>query len=266
MSARVCGHCGAENDDTRVFCADCGTRLPELPAASGGASSAAGKSAPPLPGTFRSKSKGPQRPPGSGSRSVASVLFWQLVSVLVTGAILAAIVQMARRPDQIPPMMAPDPGRANATFDAMRAGASAAGPSSWVLNQAAINEYLATTIQMKSSDSPSIFRAEYVRTFVTLQEGAFDLVIQQKFLGGECFFRLHGVPETSPSGVGAQFTGASIGRLPVHPALLRLMDPLFRQVFLGLEQTTDELRKAKDVVITPSEVTFQWPGAGSPSL
>jgi len=197
---------------------------------------------------------------------VVSVLFWQLVSVLVTGAILAAIVQMARRPDHIPPMMTPDARRSNVTFDAMRAGASGANPSSWVLNQAAINEYLATTIQMKSAESPSIFRAEYVRTFVTLDEGAFNLVIQQKFLGGECFFLLHGVPEKSAAGLGAQFTGASIGRLPIHPSLLRVIDPLFRQVFIGLEQTTDELRKARDVVITPSEVTFQWPGAGSPSL
>jgi len=261
---RVCQHCGTENDDTRVFCSNCGTRLPAVEAGSAAAplASSAGASAPPLPGAFRPTAKKllkPVKQGGGASALKLSSFFW----TLVLAALLAAIIQMAREPDDIPPVTGANAAAAGETLSTLRKLLASPQPSSWTVNANAINQFLETTIQMQpSATGASAVTVEFQRTFLKLQEGCFKLGIEQKFLGRNFYFLLDGRPEASGSGLDVKWSGGSIGRLPVHPALIPVFFRLFQPTITGLEQPLDLLRQAGSVTITPSDATFQCPGTG----
>lgn len=273
---RACQHCGMENDDTRVFCSNCGTRLPAVEAVSEVAApkapqiavkppavSTAGASAPPLPRAFRPSVKKPVKPVKKGTSALSlSPLFW----TLVLAALLAAIIQMAREPDNIPPKVgasAGATGAASATLSTLRELVTSPQPSSWTVNGKAINQFLETTIQMKPSIvDASAVTVEFQRAFVQLQEGSFQLGIEQKFLERHFYFLLEGQPEASGSGLEVKWSGGSIGRLPVHPALIPVFLRLFQPTITGLAQPLDLLRQTSLVKITPVDATFQCPGTG----
>lgn len=263
MRGRACQACGMSNDETRVFCSNCGTRLEgeivELGGSEGGETKPL--TAPPLPGSgfARRRVKRPVGAPRSGGGRV----FSQLVFTAVIGAFLAAIIQMARTPDGIPPREGASVANARETLDQLRAAAASPLPTTWVINRTAINEFLVTTIQMESKGGSGL-SAQFQRTFVVLERGSFELGIEQRFLARSLYFLLRGVAEPGDSGMDVRWVGGSIGRLPVHPALLPALEYLYRPSFGGLAQAVEPLAGTRRVTISPADVTFEWPGTHTP--
>jgi len=275
MSA--CPHCASENDETRVFCSNCGTRLPVPdPAGAAGSGAQAGPgsvvmkagagTAPPLPGVAR---KGPLKPARSShgqERGWFGFLASAFLSTAAVAAVLACLIQMAREPDRIPQVIGIDTAAANETFATLRELTSSAKPSSWTVNSKAVNQFLETTIQMKPSGSAqSLLNAEFQRAFIRLNSGNFDLGIDQKFLGQHLYLILNILPESTESGLGATLTGGSIGRLPVHPSLFPVFLWFFEPTITGLSQPLELLKKVKSVTVTPEDATLKWPGTGTPA-
>src|SRR5664279_2411570 len=97
---RACQHCGGENDDTRVFCSNCGIRLPEAapsdPTDSAGRPSAgSGLAAPPLPGVPYKRPDRRSQPssrPASAERGVTGFLVSSLFWLVVVSATLACLI------------------------------------------------------------------------------------------------------------------------------------------------------------------------------
>lgn len=271
MSARVCGQCGTENDATRVFCANCGSRLPETTIEPGTAVATneiprAGRSAPELPGARQPVRRSKGKPALSQAAPSASVgrLFSQILSTALLGAALAAIIQIARVPDGVPAVQSANPAATSERMETLQAGASATQPSLWVVNQDAANEAIATIIQMKPDVSGSVVNARFVRAAVSFDAGFFEFFIQQKFLGRDLYLTLRGVVRSSGNGCTVEWVGGSAGRLPVAPALLQVYARLFGQVFLGLEQATGFLSRAGDIRFEPGKATVQWTGRPAP--
>ena len=274
---RACQHCGASNDDTRVFCGNCGVRLtaPEPaastkaagrpPAGTGPGLPTAGVAAPPLPGVpVRRRPKPSSRPSSDRERGVTGFLIGGLLSVAVVSATLACLIQMARKPDNVPPAVGIDTAAARETFVTLRELGSSATPIKWTVNGKAINQFVETTIGMKRSDlGASVMSARFQRAFVNLHKGSFALSIEQKFLGTDLYFLLEFEPAVTESGLRAKPTGGAIGRLPVHPALAPVFLRLFEPTIAGLSQPLELLKKAKSVTITPDAATLQWPGTGT---
>lgn len=113
-----------------------------------------------------------------------------------------------------------------------------------------------------STVDASAVTVEFQRAFVQLQEGSFQLGIEQKFLERNIYFLLEGQPEASGSGLDVKWSGGSIGRLPVHPALIPVFLRLFQPTITGLAQPLDLLRQTSSVKISPVDATFQCPGTG----
>lgn len=265
MNVKACVSCGFENDATRVFCTNCGTRLPEELTASKqpDIDLPASRSAPSI-GTFRpGQSIHPhkQKQPGSGG-----ALFSQLVFTAAMGAIIATLIQMARTPDNIPVAAAPNAAGAQKTFEALQQCAASPSSKTWTLNAGAINEFVISTIQMVPASQSSSLQAEFRRAFVKLNNGEVDFFIEQRFLTRDLYFRLGFVPETGTDGLTARVVGASIGRLPIHPALVPALMPVFNPSLAGLEQATTILHKASAATITPTDVLIKWPGSAPTSL
>ena len=277
---RSCQHCGVDNDDTRVFCGNCGTRLPEVDATAPSAPSApagvsgnpaagtgAGLAAPPLPGVPykrpNRKSRETSRPEPA-ERGVTGFLVSSLLWLVVISATLACVIQMVREPDNIPAVVGVDTSAAHETFSTLKVLVASPRPLSWTVNSKAINQYLESTVEMKLGDAglPAL-SARFQRAFVKLNKGSFSLYIDQKFLGSHLYFVLALEPETTKSGLGVRTAGGGIGRMPVHPALMPVFLRLFQPTIAGLSQPLELLKKAKSVTITPDDATLQWPGTGN---
>ncbi|MEI6279151.1 MAG: hypothetical protein WCQ16_07195 [Verrucomicrobiae bacterium] len=185
----------------------------------------------------------------------------ELLLAAFLGAILAGVVQMAREPDRIPPCCAANASVAGEMLAALRELASSKRPISWTINQTAVNEFLATTIRMKPSDSTwSGPGAKFQRAFVRMDTGRLALGVEQQFLGRRLYFFLDVIPEPSPQGMGAKVVGGTIGRLPVPPVLLPAFLRLFEPTISGLSQPLALIRQAKSVTVNPVDATLQWAG------
>ncbi len=272
---RACQHCGGENDDTRIFCSNCGTRLPEAspsdPADSAGKPSAAaapGLAAPPLPGGPQRQTRPGRRSkrssqPAAAEREVTGVLVSNLIWLAVVSATLACLIQMVREPDAIPAPVGTDTLAAHETFSTLKDLVSSPKAISWTINSKAINQFLESTIEMKSDDAgTSSMRVRFQRAFVKLDKGSFTLCVDQKFFGTHLYLLLDLKPESTASGLRAKPAGGAIGRMPVHPALMPVFLRLFEPTIAGLSQPLEFLKMAKSVTITPHDATLQWPGTG----
>ena len=271
---RACQHCGTENDDTRVFCANCGTRLPALGSAEATESPAqasaapglpaAGVTAPPLPVPSYRKTKRPPQPAPAAERSATGFLISSLFWLTVVSATLACLIQMVREPDNIPAAVGIDTAAARETFSMLKKIGEAPQPIKWTINSKAINQYLESSIEMKPAEAglPSL-SARFQRAFVKLHTGNLTLYVDQKFLGTNLYFLLNFEPENPGPGLRVRPTGGSIGRLPVHPVMMPVFLRLFEPTIAGLSQPLDLLKKATSVALTPDDATLQWPGTGT---
>jgi hypothetical protein len=185
-------------------------------------------------------------------------LFW----IAALGALLAALIQMAREPDRIPPAVGADSAASKATFATLSELASSPTAASWTVNGKAINQFLETTIQMKPAAGGAL-TPSFQRAFISLRAGDFSLGIEQLFLGRHLYFVLDAVPTLTAGHLGAKATGGAIGRLPVHPLLVPLFLRLFEPTLGGLSQPAGFLTQAKSVTLTPDDATLEWPGTGT---
>lgn len=271
---RACQHCGTENDDTRVFCANCGTRLPALGSAEATESPAqasavpglptAGVTAPPLPVPSYRKPKRTSQPAPVAERSATGFLISSLFWLAVVSAMLACLIQMVREPDNIPAALGVDTAAARETFSTLKNLGASSKPISWTVNSKAINQYLESSIEMKPAEAGlSGLSARFQRAFVKLHKGNLTLYVDQKFLGADLYFFLDLEPENAGAGLKVKPTGGGVGRLPVHPLLMPVFLRLFEPTITGLSQPLEFLKKAKSAALTPDAATLQWPGTGT---
>ncbi len=261
---QACEHCGAENDHTRVFCGNCGTRLPEGSADSPAGSAPIVGSAPPLPGASVPKKPALKKRAPATERTLIGFLISNLLWLAIVSATLAAVVQMVRAPDNIPSVVGANTGAARETFATLKEVSESTKPIHWIVNAASINQYLETTIAMNSGEA-SALRAKFLRCFVILGNGNFSLGIDQQFLETHLYFLLKLEPVMAGTGMGARPVAGSIGRLPIHPSLLPAFQRLFKPTVEGLQPALKLLQRAKGIKLTPNDATLQWPDTKSSS-
>jgi hypothetical protein len=168
---------------------------------------------------------------------------------------------MAREPDNLPHAVGVDTAAAEETFSTLRELASSSKPISWTINRSAINQFLETTVAAKREGAaPSIFTAAFQRAFVRLKAGGGSLGIDQLFLGRNFYFLLDLQPESSNGRLAAKPIGGSIGRMPIHPALIPVFIRLFEPTIGALSQPLELVNRAQSVTITPDDAALQWPG------
>ena len=100
---KICTACNTENDDTRVFCLECGQRLPQSVPGSPAASTqkAPGASAPALPSARSVKKPLPRKstaPIGTWVSLFFNLLFWAVLAGLVFGIYLVSQAPGVIRP------------------------------------------------------------------------------------------------------------------------------------------------------------------------
>ena len=261
-----CSQCSHENDVTRVFCQNCGMRL-ERP--EGTEPFIAGNT--PVAGRPTGKKKGFSFPGGEALRGGLWKFLRGIVFTAMIAALLAAFVQMARKPDGIPDAKPANEAQASNLFQGIKAFSQTIYPRALDLTQDQANNYLATRVVPEvSAQSGSILRGQFERAFVVMGNGDAQFFVEQRFRDWPVFLSLTCAPEAGTDEVsGAKIvtmrvTGGGIGRLRLNTRLLPYLQKNLESVIASLPDATDVLRKASNVTFVPGVAKLSWSGTKSP--
>ncbi len=250
MSGTKCGQCGHDNDPTRVFCQNCGTRLDREEAAPTSPTTT------PVPVKRTSKRQGPSL--------VAMLLQFLkgLISLAFLGAVIALFIQLGRHPDGLPEPVQVNDAQAADVFNAVKTFATSTFRRTLDLKQEQVNNYLASRVASASADEGGVTAgAQFGRAFVVCQDGKFQFFVERKYVGLSFYFYVDCEPLAGPEGATAFVKGGGIGRVRLPAQLLgpvqaRVIDPVVE----ALAEPLEILRQANQVAIEPGVVRLGWSG------
>ncbi|HEY5812265.1 MAG TPA: zinc ribbon domain-containing protein [Terrimicrobiaceae bacterium] len=245
-----CTQCGHENDHTRVFCQNCGARLErtvgEEPTISGPTKVAAER-------RFR------MRAASAGCLGTVASLVRGIISMAILAALLAVGIQMARPPDGLPPAQKINEAEAGQLFHMLQVISAGDYARSIDVSQAQANNYLASSIVPDTAaNTKSWFRADFSRAFVVIKSGELDFFVEQRLFGWPIYTYLLTAPAGSSGKLSLRVTGGGIGRMPLHPRLIPLLEVVLRPVIATTSEAAVVLETADDVVLTPEAAKLNW--------
>ena len=259
---KICTACNTENDDTRVYCLNCGQRLPDPKPGSnpGFAEKNANVSAPHIPLAAQTEKKSiPRKAPNTG-RNFAS-LFFNLLFWAVLAALVFAIYLVSQAPGVIRPAVEKDVAASAGLASFFRKASTTPG-GAWMGSEESINRFLLENVKLVPVAGPLGIHTEFKRCFVKLGEGNLDFVMEQSLEGYPLYFSLQLQPYTQDGDLKVRMTGATLGRLPVPapvvPFILRIWQPCFD----SLGAIVDSLDTANSASVTPKSLVVRWPGKG----
>ena len=245
MIKLICPECRHENEAERIYCHDCGARLDR---------SALAKVMP-----KQEDAKETQRRLKSmldPQRAKIRHMFFK-VSKLVLGAFgLAMLIQMLLPPDvpgpvksaELPPQIGLDLEGAMAT----------PGAAPLRYTEAEVNAYLVNALKSKQAALSKLLKFE--RTLVSFDKNLCRITAQHS-LFGYSFYTATANTVTLQSGAFAVSNkGGSIGRMPVHPFVMKYADLVFGDLWTALDRERKSVAKMgaiefhpQTVIITPKQ-------------
>ncbi|HEY5753680.1 MAG TPA: zinc ribbon domain-containing protein [Chthoniobacterales bacterium] len=237
MSVLKCPQCEYQNEEQRVYCHQCGTKLPQAGFA-GGYGPAQNQ---PLRNT-----QPRQIQAASGS------FFGRFFRVILWSAFVAALIQGARSPDDIPAPLPPGGGEApNFTRDFQ---AAAAAPRRLVYQEQAVNAFLQSKLKARAGVLPAHI-AHFERAFVNLGDGKLRLTKEYQLLGYPIYVAGVFKPSISGGALHVNTDSGAVGRLPIAGLIFDRIDTLvFSEFVEGLRAERAALATLKSVTIRPGEV------------
>jgi hypothetical protein len=245
MIKLICPECRRENLPERIYCHDCGARLDR---------SALAKIA----------------PKGEDPKAAQRRLRWMLdpqrgklrrmffkVSKLILGACaLAALIQLLLPPDVPPPVKSADfPPQINLEIENATIKRSVA-PLRYT--EAQVNAYLGGALKSKQATLSKLLQFE--RAIVNFDENVCRVTAERSLFGYSIFMATSNKVTLQDGKLIASNTGGSIGRLPIHPALMKYGDLIFSDLWTALEREKKSVAKMgaiefhpKEVVLTPKQ-------------
>ena len=256
MKSIKCSQCGHENDSTRVFCQECGARLERV---AGDEATISAPTKVPAASRFRGR---------AATTGLAGTIFGfirGLVSTAILAAILAAFIQMARQPDDVPPAQPANEVQAGQLLHTVQVFSGSNYARTVDISQAQANNYLAASIVPDPATSNSIFRADFSRAFVVIRSGELKFFVEQRLFGWPIYMYLITVPAPAGGKASLRVTGGGIGRMPITPRLMPLLEGIMRPVIASTSEAVTVLESADEILFAPSTAKLSWkarkPGA-----
>jgi hypothetical protein len=245
-----CGQCGHENDPTRVFCQNCGAGL-ERNTDDDPAISAPTKV--PAEARFRGRAV------SAGFAAAVFGFIRRLVSTAILAALLAVLIQMARKPEDVPPAQPANEVQAGQLLHAVQVLSGSNYARTMDISQAQANNYLASSIVPDpATGHSSMFRADFSRAFVVIKSGELEFFVEQRFYGWPIYMYLAAAPDTSGGKLSLRVTGGGIGRMPLNIRLVPLIQGIMRPVISSTSEAATVLATADEIVLTPSMARLNW--------
>jgi hypothetical protein len=218
MTTLICPECQRENEAERIFCHACGARLDRSGLARQEAASEK---------TEQTRQR-VQRlfDPRRGRLRGAFFAFCKLI---LAAFVTAGILQMVLRPEL------PSPAREiglpeQINFDLEKV---LQYHRQLQYSQEQVNAYLAYALKAKqrSLDKPLL---TFKRAFISFGEGTCTITVERSLFGYSLYQCAIYKVNVAGGKIAASSEGGSIGRLPVHPAVMRYADTIFNDLWSAL--------------------------------
>jgi hypothetical protein len=244
-----CGHCGYQNEAERVYCHECGSKLD--------------RSILPKDEDKGEKTESPEQArkriakmtnPNSAK---ASQVAKTACSVLIYSAVLAAILSMIQKPDDVPEVSKELSQRFISSE--MMDLTNSAVPSRVDFSESEVNSYLRQTLKNKDGALPG---TEFKGAYVNLLPGAIRVGSEQNLFGlpiyAGAMFRL----EVKDGKFTATPIGGNIGRLAIHPAAMRYNQYLFEKLWGALNRERKQMDHLQAIEVQKGTITLVSKGGG----
>jgi hypothetical protein len=245
MIKLVCPECQRQNEPERIYCHDCGARLDR---------SALAKVAPKLEDHKATQRRLKQMlDPG---RLRLRLMFFKISRLLLGACALAVLIEMFR-----PPIGLPERPKSlelqQITMDLEKATTShSAAPLQYSADQ--VNAYLANVTRTKQAALSKFLQFE--RALVNFDEGACRITAERSLLGFSVFHAISHKVSLQNGTLTAVNNGGSLGRMPIHPMIMKYGDILFTDLWAVLDREKKLVSKMgtvefhpKLVILTPKQ-------------
>ena len=273
---KSCADCATENDDTRIFCLNCGARLPEAsqPSSSSLRTSSVGALAPPLP--LKDKNARLRRT-GHVNPLVGAFRFSMRMLPLGFLAICALAVYLALQGSAEPnhpttsatqdsgispsgkriPVPVPDPQSIQRSIAALQAAARSRN-GAWSADQSTLTDILCHYLNDSTLNGPGGVHIQIDSTTVALEEGRATILLDTRWesLRLQCAVVL--APETRSGGLKARVLSGRIGRLPLSGPAASLLAWVFEPSLAKLEPVLSITESATQASISPKKLVIRW--------
>jgi hypothetical protein len=241
MIKLICPECRRENEAERIYCHDCGARLDRTALAK---VAPKGEDAKETHRRLRSLLD-PQR--------VKMRLMFFKVSKLVLGAFAtAALVQMLLPPD-LPPRTKSGEFPPQINLDIENAAMNHNAPP-LRYTDAQVNAYLGSALKSKQAALSKLLQFE--RAVVNFDENVCRITAERSLFGFSVFTGTSAKVTLENGTLKASNTGGTIGRLPVHPFLMKYADPIFSDLWAALERERKAVSKMSAIEFHPQAVVL----------
>jgi hypothetical protein len=241
MIKLICPECRRENEPERIYCHDCGARLDR---------SALAK-APPK-GEDVKETRRRLKTMLDPQRAKMRLMFFK-VSKLILGALAtAAVVQMILPPD-VPPRAKTGEFPPQINLDLENAAMNH-GVAPMQYTEAQVNAYLGSALKSKQAALSTLLQFE--RAFVSFDEAVCRITAERSIYGFSFFTSTSAKVTVQNGAVIASNNGGSIGRLPVHPFIMKYGDLLFNDLWTALDREKKAVAKMNAIEFHPQTVVL----------
>ena len=241
MIKLICPECRRENEAERIYCHDCGARLDRT---------ALAKIAP--KGEDAKETQRRLRTMLDPQRAKMRLMFFK-ISKLVLGALAAAVViQMIIPPDAPPaPKTGEFPPQIN--LDIENAAMNQNSPP-LQYTETQVNAYLGSALRSKKAALSKLLQFE--RAFVSFDENVCRVTAERSLFGFSVFTTTSSRVTIENGTLKASNNGGKIGRLRIHPLLMKYADPLFGDLWTALDRERKAVAKMNGIELHPQAIVL----------
>ena len=243
MITLICPECRRENEPERIYCHECGARLDR---------STLAKVAP-----KREDAKETHRRLKAmldPQRAKMRLMFFKVSKVVLGACVVAALVQMLLPPDVPPRLKASEMTLSQINLDLENATMSHnAAPLHY--DEAQVNAYLSNALRNKKALNNIL---NFERALITFDENLCRITVERSYLGFSFFTATSHMVTLKDGTINASNNGGAIGRLPIHPVLMKYADIIFHDLWTVLDREKKLVAKMgaiefhpKTVILTP---------------
>jgi hypothetical protein len=241
MIKLICPECRRENEPERIYCHDCGARLDRT---------ALAKIAP--KGEDAKETQRRLRTMLDPQRAKMRLLFFKISKLILGAFAAAALVQMLLPPD-VPPRAKTGEFPPQINLDLENAAMNhSTAPLRYTEVQ--VNAYLASALRSKQAVLSKLLQFE--RATVNFDENVCLITAERSLFGFSVFTGTSSKVTLDNGTLKASNNGGRIGRLPIHPLLMKYADPIFADLWTALERERKTVAKMGAIEFHPQAVVL----------
>jgi hypothetical protein len=244
MTKLICSECGHENESERIYCHDCGARLDR--------SAATLKT----PKEGRAETHRRVRNLFDPTRVKIRLSFFRVSKLVLGACAAAAVIQMVLPPDvplPVKSLLLPS----QITLELENA-ITYHRPEQLQFTEEQVNAYFEYALKSRQSalDKPLL---DFKRVIIGFAEGKIALTVERSLLGLSLYSGSLYAIDLKEGKIAATNKGGSIGRLPVHAAIMQFLDIIFADLWSALERERKLVAKMGAIEFHKNNVVLRAP-------